>query len=106
MAEYPHSAGHYGVDTSIAAAEVVNKALPLLQGQVHAVVAQAGIHGATCDEIASMLGWERVKVRPRASELRRQRRISDSGQRRPSDSGIASIVWVVAELMTREARYG
>lgn len=102
MADYPHSAGHRGVDTSIAAAEVLNKALPRLQGQVYAVVAEAGTHGATCDEIAHALGWERFRVRPRTSELRRLRCIVDSGRRRSSQSGVASIVWTIAALESRE----
>ena len=87
-------AGHRGVDTSIAAAKVINDSLPRLQKAVFAVIRQAGSRGATGDEIAQALGWERWRVRPRTSELRRDGRIVDSGARRESLSGIASIVWV------------
>lgn len=102
MSDYPHEAGHSGVDTSIAAADVINKVLPRLQHQIFGVIADAGDRGVTGDEIAARLGWERHRVRPRTSELRRLRRIIDSGQRRNSDSGVASIVWIVAERENRE----
>jgi len=87
-------AGHRGVDTSIAAAKVIQNSLPRLQKAVLAVIRGAGSRGITCDEIAQVLGWERFRVRPRTSELRRDGRIVDSGARRESLSGIASIVWV------------
>lgn len=95
MSDYPHEAGHRGIDTSIAAADKINGALPRLQREVFKTIAAAGGRGATCDEVAAQLGWERFRVRPRTSELRRQHRIVDSGRRRDSLSGIASIVWVV-----------
>jgi hypothetical protein len=94
---YPDVAGHRGVDTSIAAAEVINEALPRLQRSVLSVIAAAGAHGATGDEIAAVLAWGRHRVRPRTSELRRLGKIVDSGSRRPSMAGIASIVWVLPD---------
>ena len=98
MNEYPHSPGHRGVDTSILAADAINKVLPRLQGSVLGAIAATGSQGATGDEIAVSLGWERFRVRPRTSELRRAGRIADSGRRRDSLSGIASIVWVAREF--------
>ena len=86
--------GHRGVDTSIAGAEHINKALPKLQASVLSVISSAGVAGATGDEIATALDWERFRVRPRTSELRTAGRIVDSGKRRQSIAGIASIVWV------------
>lgn len=97
MSDYPNSAGHRGVDTSIAAAEEINKALPRLQASVLGVVVGAGEHGTTGDEAAIALGWERFRVRPRTSELRKAGRIVDSGRRRDSLSGISSIVWIARE---------
>lgn len=88
-------AGHRGVDTSIAAAEAIDLNLPRLQKAVLAVIRAAGSRGATCDEVAQALGWVRWRVRPRTSELRRDGRIMDSGGRRDSLAGIASIVWVI-----------
>lgn len=102
MSDYPREAGHRGIDTSIVAADNINEKLPLLQASVLSIVVAAGERGATGDEIAATLGWERHRVRPRTSELRRMRRIGDSGQRRQSDLGIASIVWVSAEHLDRE----
>lgn len=95
--EYPHSAGHRGVDTSIAAAASINDALSRLQASVLGVIVAAGARGVTADEVAVELGWERWRVRPRTSELRKAGRIVDSGRRRDSQSGIASIVWVARE---------
>lgn len=100
--DYPHGAGHRGVDTSVEAAVVINDKLPMLQGQVFATIASAGERGMTGDEIAAALGWEKWRVRPRTSELRRMRRIIDSGQRRKSDAGVSSIVWIDAALQRRE----
>jgi hypothetical protein len=101
MSDYPHKAGHRGVDTSIAGADLIAEKLPLLQASVLGVIVAAGERGATGDEIAALLGWERHRVRPRTSELRNMRRIGDSGHRRPSDLGIASIVWISAEHLDR-----
>lgn len=89
--------GHRGVDTSIAGAEHIAKALPRLQSNVFGVIREAGAHGATGDEIAASLDWERFRVRPRTSELRHAGRIVDSGQRRLSQAGVASIVWITPE---------
>lgn len=90
-------AGHRGGETSMAGALHVQEQLPRLQQAVIGVIRAAGLRGATGDEIADALGWERFRVRPRASELKRDKRIVDSGERRPSRDGISSIVWVVRE---------
>lgn len=94
---YPFAAGHRGVDTSIEAASKINHALPRLQSEVLAVIRSTGASGVTSDEVALVLGWERWRTRPRTSELRKAGRIVDSGRRRDSLSGIASIVWVTPE---------
>jgi hypothetical protein len=101
---YPHAAGHYDIDTSIAAADIINKKLPHLQASVMAAIAGAGKRGTTADEVAALLGWERHRVRPRISELRRLGQIGDSGQRRPSDMGVNSIVWAAQEHINGEVR--
>ena len=67
------------------------------------MIASAGPRGVTGDEIADALGWVRWRVRPRTSELRRDSRILDSGQRRDSHAGVSSIVWIVPG---RESRNG
>lgn len=102
MSDYPLGPGHRGIDTSIAGAAFIADRLPLLQASVLGVIIAAGERGATGDEIAALLGFDRHRVRPRTSELRNMRRIGDSGHRRPSDLGIASIVWVSAEHLDRK----
>lgn len=100
MNDYPNEPGHRGVDTSIKAAEAIAGDLPHLQRLVRAVIADAGIRGVTCDEIAAALGWNRFRVRPRTSELRAADRIADSGQRRRNAaSGINAIVWVLPQYV-------
>jgi|GEM_PF-4859303 len=96
-AQYPHCAGDRGLGGSPAAAARVNESLAYLQRQVVEVVAMSGERGATGDEIACALGWDKYRVRPRTSELRKMSRIMDSQRRRPSDTGIKSIVWVLPQ---------
>jgi len=103
MTDYPYEPGHRGIDTSIAAAESIADQLPKLQASVMAAVLAAKDRGVTGDEIAAHLGWERHRVRPRTSELRRLGRIADSGLRRPSQMGIASIVWIGRDYLNEEA---
>lgn len=91
---YPNAPGHRGIDTSIMAAAKIAPALPRLQRMVLEVIEAAGARGATGDEIAAHLDMERFAVRPRTSELRAAGKIADSKRRRPSKSGIASIVWI------------
>ena len=47
----------------------------------------------TGDEIADKLGLATTQVRPRLTGLRKEGRIVDSGDRRPTPLGQASIVW-------------
>lgn len=95
---YPHAAGHRGIGGSVEAAEVMTPKLPGLQALVSEVIAGAGPLGATGDEIAAKLGWDKFRVRPRTAELRKLGRIMDSRKRRRSEAGIASIVWVLPQF--------
>jgi hypothetical protein len=95
MNDYPFNAGSRGLGGSDEAAARVTPALPELQAKVAAVVEAAGPHGATGDEIAAALGWDKYRVRPRTSELRKLGRILASQKRRPSETGVNSIVWVL-----------
>lgn len=90
-------AGHRGVDTSVAGAEFIADKLPKLQADVFGVVSAAGWCGATGDETAAILEWPCHRVRPRTSELKNAGRIVDSGRRRLSQAGVASIVWITPE---------
>ncbi len=90
---YPISPDHRGVDTSRAAAKALLPRLASVQSMVLSVINAAGTTGATGDEIAAILGWERHSVRPRTAELRKAGKIRDSGQRRANATGRAAIVW-------------
>ncbi|KEQ53065.1 hypothetical protein [Sphingobium chlorophenolicum] len=106
MTDYPHHPGAYRVDTAIAAADFIAPSVPHLQKQILDVLTDVGQAGATGDEIAARLGWERFRVRPRTSELRLKKAIVDSGMRRKSDAGISSIVWVLPAYHRQEAANG
>lgn len=105
MTVYPNAPGHRGDnDTSIAAAAHIAPDLPHLQRLVRGVIADTKDYGATCDEIATALEWNRFRVRPRTSELRAAKRIVDSGVRRKNAaSGISAIVWVLPEYAQEDA---
>lgn len=96
---YPHVAGHRGLGGSVEAAQLVTPSLPRLQALVIEVVERAGAYGATSDEIAAALEWDRYRVRPRTSELRKLGRIADSRKRRQSEAGVASIVWTLPKFV-------
>ena len=49
--------------------------------------------GATADEIAYLLKYSILTVRPRVSELNKMELITDSGTRRPNTSGRSATVW-------------
>jgi hypothetical protein len=91
---YPATPGHRGVDTSIAAAEMVAGIAGPLRRMVYRTVHEAGPRGLTTDEIAAALRMPRYSVQPRTTELKYDRRIRDSGRRRPNASGCRAIVWV------------
>ncbi len=57
---------------------------------------QENREGATADEIAYLLKYSILTVRPRVSELNKMHLIVDSGLRRPNTSGRSAIVWVAA----------
>lgn len=94
---YPDAPGHRGVDTSIAAADTVATVAGPLRRRVFTAIHEAGSTGLTTDEIANALSVPRYSVQPRTTELKYDRRIVDSGRRRPNRSGCKAIVWVVPE---------
>ena len=54
---------------------------------------QENSEGATADEIAYILKYSILTVRPRVSELNKMELIMDSGTRRPNTSGRMATVW-------------
>ena len=88
---------HNGVPTSRAAAESVRG--PIADGDESAVyeaIRQAG--GLTCAEVEARLGLSHQTASARVHGLHRVKGwIEDSGQRRPTPSGRAAIVYRVAQ---------
>lgn len=88
--QYPYTPGFKSRDTSREAAE-----------RIDADVWQAKVleefrrqHYMTADECAEALGADRYTIRPRVTELSKQHKIMDSGQRRRNAcSGRSAIVW-------------
>ena len=91
---YPSTPGHRGIDTSMAAAEALERGLGYLQALVFRTIFSAGADGMTTNEIADCLAIDRGSIQPRTSELRAKRRIKDSGRRRLNANGKKAIVWV------------
>ena len=65
-------------------------ALSFITGRKH--------YGATADEVADNLGWERYSSRPRLSGLKARGEIADSGLRRIGVSDRKQAVWVAKEF--------
>lgn len=90
---YPHAPGAAPVDTSLdAAASIDARTLRL---EVLAILARWP-EGLTADEVAAVIGRDRLAIRPRLSELKRLGMVRDSGQRRPNRSGRSAAVMVAA----------
>ena len=92
---YPHTAGHRGVDTSIASAEAITPKVKCYREVVFESLADDG--PATSWELAERLDIEFPVIQPRTSELKKLGRIEDSGERKPTRFGKKSIVWRVKE---------
>lgn len=92
---YPARPGFKEGDTSRKAADSMREGAPMLQRRcLDALRAAPG--GLTADQIAANIGETILSVRPRVTELLRDGRVRDSGQRRKNDSGRSAKVWVIA----------
>ncbi len=100
---YSDMPGHRGIETSIAAAGMVAGIAGPLRRMVYKAVHEAGPRGLTTDEIAAALRMPRYSVQPRTTELKYDRRIRDSGRRRPNASGCKAIVWVASAAVEQAA---
>lgn len=94
---YPDAPGHRGVETSVEAADDLAPQCGRLQRMALDTIREAGFIGLTAEELAALLGVERVVIQPRTTELCRKGLVVDSGQRRRNTSGKRAIVWVVPE---------
>lgn len=88
---YPHVPGYKRTETSAAAAESVKPRTELLRNRILSLLTPA--LQLTADEAADLLGESVLSVRPRFSELRELGKITDTGVRRPNESGRSAIVW-------------
>ncbi len=93
---YPDIPGARATDTSMAAADGIAEAAPLLRDRVLDLIERAGSHGLTPDEAAIELELTPFTTRPRFSELASMGEIKDSDQRRENASGRKAIVWIAA----------
>lgn len=79
-------------DTTRAAAKHIAPTAPLLRQRV--LDAFEHSRGMTADECAARLALSILTVRPRVTELSREGKLRDGGDRRPNGSGRKAIVWV------------
>lgn len=86
---YPDAVGFRDTDTSKAAADSIDAAT--LRALVMGLMVKGYL--VTADEAAKMLKIDRLSIRPRFSELKKQGLVRDTGQRHPNDSGKKAIVW-------------
>jgi hypothetical protein len=57
---------------------------------------EAAPRGLTASEAAKLLDWDLCSVRPRFTELLRNGKVKDSGERRKARTRVGEIVWVAA----------
>lgn len=94
---YPYSPAARATDTSRAAAEDMRKSADSIRAKVLEFIRTSGMRGATAVELSAALNLPYEAVQPRCSELKKQWRIKDSGQRRASRApNKKAIVWVTA----------
>jgi hypothetical protein len=92
--DYPNQPGFKEQETSRAAAEAIAPRTPRLRAACLRVIAR---QPATPDEVADELGLSILSIRPRFTELARTGRITDTGLRRPNQSGRMAKVWCIKE---------
>jgi hypothetical protein len=85
---YSHSA-----PTSIDAAREMRNTAATLRRQVLVALVEAGHRGMTDDEMQRELSMQGSTQRPRRIELQAAGLVGDLGERRPTASGRAAVVW-------------
>jgi hypothetical protein len=89
--KYPHTPGHKGTDTGKAAAGAMKSKAASLRTKALEVLQQF-TGGLTADECAAEMHESILAIRPRFSELRKMKRIADTGVRRTTASGLTARV--------------
>ena len=90
---YPHAPGFKALDTSRDAAQAITPRANTVRAQCLNTFRIGG--GYTADEVARILGYSILTVRPRITELYKQGFIEPTGSRRTNKSGHAARVWVL-----------
>lgn len=90
IANYPDRPGFKVSGPSAEAADSVRQDAAVLRARCLEVLKRNDL---TADEVAEVLGLSVLSVRPRCSELKKQRLIRDTGQRRKNCSGKSATVW-------------
>lgn len=83
-----------GTPTSRAAAEAARVTTPKQRAAVLRFLEERGQLGATDEEIQLALELRSQSEGPRRGELVKAGLVRDSGQRRPTTSGRAAVVWI------------
>lgn len=83
--------------TSTEAAEAIEPRADTLRAQVLDYLRMCNVNGATDEEMQLALGMNPSTQRPRRVELVNAGLVVDSGRTRPTASGRAAVVWVVAK---------
>jgi predicted ArsR family transcriptional regulator len=92
---YPHSPGFKALGASQEAARRIAGDASRLRSQVLAELRNWPA-GRTADELARLLGRDRLSIRPRLSELRAAGNVVATGERRKNDTGLTATVWRIA----------
>ncbi len=86
-------APHNHTDTSKAAAKYIAITSQTKRERIYRLLCELGIEGATNEEMSRALGMPIQTVCGRVAELREEKRVVDSGRRRPGASGVNAKVW-------------
>ena len=98
MSKYPQAPGHNKVDTSIEAAESMEKSSATLRTRVLNILGGADfpfVYPMTSEQISDISGISHENVWKRISELRAMGKVEDSGKRRRNRSGRKAIAWQI-----------
>lgn len=96
-----------GSATSRAASHSMKPHASTIAAALFAVIAEAKRYGCTSDEAAEKVGLPNLySSRPRIAELRKKKKIIDSGRVRRNRSGRLATIWVLPEYHQQEAAHG
>lgn len=101
---YPDNPGarQSSPETSFEVASHVADAAKSRERLARVLIRNRGLHGATADEVAQVLGWlPHYAARPRLSGMKARGEIVDSGTRRAGLSGRRQVAWITPEHLAQ-----